>query len=355
MMEQIVQIFQTISNLVYYFLILSYNIGYVLFSILIYLINIFGLVLNKIGRFLVVFYEDFRIFQHDLTSFISCIGVSTLKTSETGITSTWEFLRAVFETFVEAFTTGHVRLSRFGTTSSEILVLIAEKIKRLAILMGNSVWLILTLLPNLFVYIVQLLYKAIILFGLFCWNLILSGCQLMFTITIRILDYFKDIPIQSAIGLICVYYCIKYYRFIAPLVNFLKQRTIRKLRHVQAQAATYMRRQYTILFFELRNSLGLGLRFFRRQNRHPRVNRPLQIQQRPQIGTVKNNNRLDNCDSILKESLLCIICQDRDKCVLLFPCKHLCLCSECAAIIDAYENKCPICRVSIYQKIKVFV
>ncbi|KAJ0988699.1 hypothetical protein J5N97_007055 [Dioscorea zingiberensis] len=35
----------------------------------------------------------------------------------------------------------------------------------------------------------------------------------------------------------------------------------------------------------------------------------------------------------------CRVCQDDDVCVLLLPCKHLCLCKHCAAVVDA----CPVC------------
>ncbi|KAH7683397.1 FlgN-like protein [Dioscorea alata] len=35
----------------------------------------------------------------------------------------------------------------------------------------------------------------------------------------------------------------------------------------------------------------------------------------------------------------CTVCKDDDVCVLLLPCKHLCLCKHCAAIVDA----CPVC------------
>lgn len=358
MLKELVEIVQTLSNLLYYFLILSYNIGHVIFSILIFLSQTFGITLTKLGTFLVVFYEDFRIFQNDLLTSLSCIGTSTLKTSETGITSVWDFFRAVFHTFVEAFTTGHVKLSRFGGTSSEILLFIVEKVKHFAILVGNSVWLIMTLLPNLCIYIAHLLYRAIILIGIFCWNTIIRGCQLVFAITIYILDYFKDVPIQSALGLIFMYLCYKHYRFIKPLVNFIKRKTISKFSEINALSRAYVRRQYTIFIFELRNSFGFGLRYFQRQRyRHPRITslRPSKPQPRPKLNSQSNNNCQSDQDLAALESLLCIICRDRDKCVLLFPCKHLCLCNECASVIDAYENKCPICRVSIYQKIKVFV
>lgn len=49
---------------------------------------------------------------------------------------------------------------------------------------------------------------------------------------------------------------------------------------------------------------------------------------------------------------LCVICQERDRCVLLLPCKHLCLCTECSGT-DALVN-CPLCRQKIQEKMGIF-
>lgn len=43
------------------------------------------------------------------------------------------------------------------------------------------------------------------------------------------------------------------------------------------------------------------------------------------------------------ESKICIICMDKAKNVLIEPCNHLCVCTQCVAQIA----RCPICRVPI--------
>ena len=50
---------------------------------------------------------------------------------------------------------------------------------------------------------------------------------------------------------------------------------------------------------------------------------------------------------------LCVICHDREKCVILMPCRHLCLCVECSNH-DAV-NSCPKCRAVISSKINVYL
>ncbi len=49
---------------------------------------------------------------------------------------------------------------------------------------------------------------------------------------------------------------------------------------------------------------------------------------------------------------LCVACHERDRSVVLLPCKHLSLCGECS---DSVKSKCPMCRERIESKLHVFV
>ena len=53
-----------------------------------------------------------------------------------------------------------------------------------------------------------------------------------------------------------------------------------------------------------------------------------------------------------KEQRLCVICQEKDKSVVLLPCRHLCLCDVCSAHDDLAH--CPLCRRPIAHRISVF-
>jgi len=53
-----------------------------------------------------------------------------------------------------------------------------------------------------------------------------------------------------------------------------------------------------------------------------------------------------------EEERVCVICKEKAKCVLLMPCRHLCVCKECG-----YHNslvQCPLCRKTITERINVF-
>jgi hypothetical protein len=61
-------------------------------------------------------------------------------------------------------------------------------------------------------------------------------------------------------------------------------------------------------------------------------------------------------------SKLCCICLENPKCVVLLPCKHLCVCETCggegvgvAKKVEPTLKNCPMCRESIKQRLKVFL
>ncbi|XP_037785398.1 uncharacterized protein LOC119581126 [Penaeus monodon] len=56
-----------------------------------------------------------------------------------------------------------------------------------------------------------------------------------------------------------------------------------------------------------------------------------------------------------REGRLCIVCQDQPKCVILLPCRHLCLCDACRSAIITRDNICPVCRRPIMQTLRVYV
>lgn len=65
----------------------------------------------------------------------------------------------------------------------------------------------------------------------------------------------------------------------------------------------------------------------------------------PRDGAARNGN--DTSD------LLCIICVERVKCVVLQPCNHLCLCQECERRLP--YRTCPICRRRVAGTMRVYV
>lgn len=56
-----------------------------------------------------------------------------------------------------------------------------------------------------------------------------------------------------------------------------------------------------------------------------------------------------------REDKLCVICQDKEKCIMILPCRHLCICESCQAPLRTHRNICPICRKEVKQMIKAYL
>ncbi|KAG9457983.1 hypothetical protein H6P81_002491 [Aristolochia fimbriata] len=51
----------------------------------------------------------------------------------------------------------------------------------------------------------------------------------------------------------------------------------------------------------------------------------------------------------------CVICMSEPKDTAVLPCRHMCMCSECAKVLRLQSNKCPICRQPVEQLIEIKV
>lgn len=51
----------------------------------------------------------------------------------------------------------------------------------------------------------------------------------------------------------------------------------------------------------------------------------------------------------------CVICMTEPKDTAVLPCRHMCLCSECAKQLRLQSNKCPICRQAIEELMEIKV
>ncbi|XP_059481696.1 E3 ubiquitin-protein ligase RNF26-like [Neocloeon triangulifer] len=56
-----------------------------------------------------------------------------------------------------------------------------------------------------------------------------------------------------------------------------------------------------------------------------------------------------------QEEKLCVVCLEKNKCVILMPCRHLCMCSDCSAVISNTTSACPICRTNFDRAVVVFM
>lgn len=64
------------------------------------------------------------------------------------------------------------------------------------------------------------------------------------------------------------------------------------------------------------------------------------------------NARIVELKSSNREIAVCIVCEEKAKSILLLPCRHLCLCSNCAN--HPVMTKCPLCCQNVDCKLEVY-
>jgi len=51
----------------------------------------------------------------------------------------------------------------------------------------------------------------------------------------------------------------------------------------------------------------------------------------------------------------CVICMSAPKDTTVLPCRHMCMCSDCAKVLRYQTNKCPICRCAVESLLQIKV
>jgi hypothetical protein len=51
----------------------------------------------------------------------------------------------------------------------------------------------------------------------------------------------------------------------------------------------------------------------------------------------------------------CVICMSEPKDTTVLPCRHMCLCGDCAKRLRVQTNRCPICRTPVESLLQIKV
>lgn len=86
-----------------------------------------------------------------------------------------------------------------------------------------------------------------------------------------------------------------------------------------------------------------------------RVRREAEAHAAAQLREIKRlQQRAAQQDAVYEEAKLCVICLDHERSCMLRPCKHMCVCDECAARIVSDSGECPMCRTRVENVERVY-
>ncbi|XP_074032990.1 uncharacterized protein [Leptinotarsa decemlineata] len=332
MLETVIPCIELFKVIIYYAFYWSSNIGKFLVEIVIESLGLLVTSIRILTNLFFVLTESLGIFCRDVVQLLlSLLGLlmQFYKQTENRVIWTQHKINSTVDQISLSISSFWILLNNgFGSifsTIGEIFLFC----KHVVVLFGSCVWFVVTFIP----------------FSI--WNFVFGINNFLeelhkttFDLTRNSAVYFKncfifltDIPAEAAIGLL----------FAASLVYIFSQ-------------------FYIVIFSYLyRHTRSIALSIYRKFRRRSRRVQRQVIQQRnsqvvprkrPEIRSELNLSHRSKEDGA--EEVFCIICQERLKCILVLPCRHVCMCSECNSRLQLYNNTCPICRNNIESTMKIF-
>lgn len=332
MLQFLVTTANSIQTAVYFVFYGSYKTGFFLINTLNLLLEQLGSIawtLNSIG---LVLYDSLSVFCQDNLHFlqgvlhvISSLLDTTTKSVMTGFSKVFSAIQAVLSVIL-----GVYNVVVFGVTLSvKGLIYLGTFLHKMIVLFGSGVWFLVSFLPLMLYYTYTLFIQFIISLYQECWDITYQSLVYTRAVVKNTILFVTDVPWESLAGLI-VAACLA-YTFMQFYLN-IRAFCIRKLRYLQTH--------YQRIFGVARNSRVT-----------PARRRP--VRERAVVTTAVRTQQKDSPPGLSEK--YCVICQERPKCVLLLPCKHVCMCLECSRELRFYNGICPICRTDIENTMKIYI
>ena len=327
MIEILVKLFFIISNTLYYLLYISFSTGKLIILALTGILQCLRYLYSLTSTLLTILSEDFTIFAMDIEHGFLCEMKYIIDWTHKLIGA----IIRVLNVFKQLFHTGTLLLeipSIFYKGVSPVFVFIGKiftVIKKIFVHVGYRINFILSLVPRALLNVVFTVINSVQFLFVRLIYAFTDVLNIINFIICKIILYVLDIPIGAVLVSLAVI-CILYVIFNALVhYDFLESKVL--------QLLGFCYRKLTLCFNKIKPVFKYIL--------------PKRRQTRNAVPTVSP-------DRTGKE-YFCVICDERQKCILFLPCKHVCTCSECSDLNVLYSRKCPLCRTIIERKLKIFL
>lgn len=283
--------------------------------------TILNVIQNVLLFFQIVYEDNLSIFTEDLPHFANDVFNT--------IASQWSHLEhGLYMVFCSIYFKISAILGTIKWLVSAVFLIISEVLcvfKSSIIFTGDTIWLILTFIPVHLPQLLSALAKTVA-------DIIVTRVVDAYLGLLKITNFLTDVPLESFIGITSAI-------VIARLIIHFKET-------IQDKAfAIYwsLVRTFWYYYYALYN-------YFVDQE----VREITRMSSGQDLGT-RQVDSTPTVDDGSAADALCVICQERQKCVLTLPCRHVCLCTECCMRLYGYQRTCPICRTFIYHSVTVYL
>ncbi|KAI5642722.1 zinc finger, c3HC4 type (RING finger) domain-containing protein [Phthorimaea operculella] len=284
--------------------------------------TIFSVIRNIILFFQIVYEDNIPIFTEEIPSFADYVVdaiVNQWTQVQGGLTVVYNGINYKFSAII-----GTVKwlANAVITIVCEVLILL----KNTVILFGDTLWFILTFIPIQLPLLLRAFFKNLT-------DVTVKGIVDAYMGLLKITNFLTDVPLQSFIGIISAIVIVRLS------IHFRES--------IQSQAVS--------LYWSVVRKLWYYYYAFYNYFVDPDVREITRMSAGQEISLIENQPQAAVVDDGSAADALCVVCQERQKCVLTLPCRHVCLCTECVMRLYGYQRTCPICRTFIYHSVTVYL
>uniref|UniRef100_A0A336KQ72 CSON013591 protein n=1 Tax=Culicoides sonorensis TaxID=179676 RepID=A0A336KQ72_CULSO len=353
MISVFVDFFNFVGAFINFLLNFSYYLGKLLVALGVWTFELIKTISINLSDLCVILYEDFSYFSSDIWIYIETIGTTINNGFKSVIDGIVHAGSNVTNAVTKIITDGGFKITNLFKVLSDFTIWCLFKVKEFLLLLGNGTWFLITLLPKLLLTISHVCWKA-------CqdlWENLKEACRVtsnrISVATKSAYNYFIDVPLHCAIGLVVLYLVFRYrYKIFRKIMSILQgiYNVIQQYSH-EFNRYRISRRQRRVQVQEGEETIELLMAtsppLFAPSN-GPTARKPLRRSPR-------NPKREETKTSLTQSSLSCVVCLDRKKTVVVLPCRHLCLCTPCSRQLPNFQNSCPLCRNEISETIETYI
>lgn len=323
MISIVAELFNSLAIIVHKVFLLTSFIGQLIVATLTGITNTVSNIFEKLMLFLQILYEDNNIlFSEEIPSFFNDVA-ETLGIQLNGILNGFGIILIDVSKKLDAvIDAGKYTTDLIVVVLSEVLFLLKDA----TIFLGNALWLIITFLPVHLPQLLQASFKCV-------KNILFKFIVDAYMVLLKCTNFMTDVPLESFVGItsaiIIVRLCIHFRAAILSQLIEVYWLLLRKLFYLYYTLYNYVTDSEVRVIAHMASGQDIAAR--------------------------NTNFSASEVDDDGGAESLCIICQERQKCVLTLPCRHVCLCAECCRRLYGYQRTCPICRTFIYHSVTVYL
>ncbi|XP_073822187.1 uncharacterized protein [Musca autumnalis] len=319
----VIQFMHLLHKISVFILSTGYHTGRTIFLILLKICHF----IRDLFAALIVIGEELYNFLCELNASVSAVSHYVRTSANGGVSSVIDAGLIFCRHLSKFFSNTRIHSKLLATKLGSFVCDFFELLRNALLLIADCVWWLITLVPRILLYLLIAVGDAIVA--------IITTIRkaIVYSVTVVIEDIFR---ITIAVTVLIVVWHNK--RRLALFV-------IRSIRYLK---------DILVLFY--RRLILLYNRLFRRQRRNPSLNGQPQNSTPTRSRLPRQSVSPATSEKSIDTHQRCVVCRDRPKCVLLLPCKHLCLCDECADYIlfSGQRQTCPLCRTNIVHSMSVY-